>query len=216
MVVVPAPTHTLSDANGRPVPAPPLLRQVQEYLEARGLINLARSQGDIGDGVTDIATEDPDQVQVTGPGFVEVEVVAKVVARDPEQADSVRTNILKQLQAFLDPADGGPDRAGWQPGRDVFISEIKAEIENVPGVDHVKSAWLRTPGRQLQFLTLNGRDNLKAEMPRGSTVSTFDGRIMAVLAVTLPAGAPIQEVRGSGFGDWDLATIWGRASLRCR
>ena len=210
VVVVPAPTHTLNDTSGIPVPAPSLLRQVQEYLEARGLVNLARSQGDIGDGVTNVATEDPDQIQVTGPGFVEVEVVAKVVAGDPEQADSVRTNILKQLQTFLDPADGGPDRTGWQPGRDVFISEIKAEIENVPGVDHVKSAYLRTPGRQLQFLTLNGQDNLKAEMPRGSMVSTFDGRIMAVLAVALPEGAPIREVRGSGFGDGDLATIWGR------
>ena len=209
VVVVPAPTHTQSDADGRPIPAPSLLRQVREYLEERGLVNLARSQGDIGDGVTDIATEDPDQVQVTGPGFVEVEVVAKVVARNPDQADSVRTDILKRLRTFLDPADGGPDRTGWQPGRDVFISEIKAEIENVPGVDHVKSAYLRTPGRQLQFLTLNGEDNLTAEIPRGSMVSTFDRRIMAVLAVALPPGVPVQEVSVSGFGDGDMASIWG-------
>jgi uncharacterized phage protein gp47/JayE len=209
VVVVPAPTHTLSDANGRPIPVPSLLRQVREYLEARGLVNLARSQGDIGDGVTVSATEDPNQVQVTSPGFVEVEVVAQVVARSPEQADSVRTDILKQLRTFLDPADGGPDQMGWQPGRDVYISEVKAEIENVPGVDHVKFAYLRTPGRQLQFLTLNGEENLKAEIPRGSMVSTFDRRIMAVLADTLPEGVPVREVRISGFGDGDMATIWG-------
>jgi uncharacterized phage protein gp47/JayE len=209
VVVVPAPTHTLSDANGRPIPVPSLLRQVREYLEARGLVNLARSHGDIGDGVTASATEDPNQVQVTGPGFVEVEVVAQVVARSPEQADSVRTDILKQLRTFLDPADGGPDRMGWQPGRDVYISEVKAEIENVPGVDHVKFAYLRTPGRQLQFLTLNGEENLVAEIPRGSMVSTFDRRIMAVLADDLPEGNPAREIRVSSFGDGDMATIWG-------
>ena len=209
VVIVPAPTHTLSDANGRPIPVTSLLQQVQEYLEARGLVNLARSQGDIGDGVTDIAIEDLNRVQVTGPGFVEVEVVAEVVARSPEQADSVRKVILEQIHAFLDPADGGPDRTGWQPGRDVYISEIKAEIENVPGVDHVKSAYLRTPSRQLQFLTFAGKDNLEAAILRGSMVATFDRRIMAVLADTLPKGNPVREVRVAGFDDGDMATIWG-------
>ena len=86
-------------------------------------------------------------------------------------ADSVRTEILKRLAAFLDPADGGPDRSGWQPGRDVYISEIKAEIENVPGVDHVKCAYLRTPGRQLQFLTLDGKDH-----PGGADPARQHGR----------------------------------------
>ena len=209
VVIVPAPTHTLSDANGRPIPVTSLLQQVQEYLEARGLVNLARSQGDIGDGVTDIAIEDLNRVQVTGPGFVEVEVVAEVVARNPEQADSVRKVILEQIHAFLDPADGGPDWTGWQPGRDVYISEIKAEIENVPGVDHVKSAYLRTPSRQLQFLTFAGKDNLEAAILRGSMVATFDRRIMAVLADTLPKGNPVREVRVAGFDDGDMATIWG-------
>lgn len=213
VVVVPAPTHRQSDANGWPIPAPPLLRQVREYLEARGLVNLAQARGDIGEGVTDLATEDPDQIQVTGPGFVEVEVVAKVVATSPEMADGVRTEILKRLLSFLDPADGGPDRSGWQPGRDVYISEIKAEIENVPGVDHVKSAYLCTPGRQLQFLTLDGKDHVEAPIPRGSMVATFDRRIMALLADTLPRDNPVTEIRISYFGDGDMATIWGLDGL---
>ena len=209
VVVVPEPTHTASNAAGRPMPAPSLLRLVREYLEARGLISLARSTGDIGDEVTAQATSDPDQIQVTGPRFVEVEVVADVVAKNPEQADSVRTDILKQLRTFLDPLDGGPDRQGWELGRDVYISEIKAEIERVPGVDHVKSAYLRTPGRQLQLLTSDGKTKLPAEMPRGSIVSTFDGRIMAVLADALPMGASVQDVRAAGFNEGDFATIRG-------
>ena len=116
VVIVPAPTHTLRDANGRPIPVTSLLRQVREYLEARRADQPGPIPGRHRRWVTDIATEDPDQVQVTGPGFVEVEVVAKVVARSPEEADSVRTDILKRLRTFLDPADGGPDRTGWQLG----------------------------------------------------------------------------------------------------
>ena len=52
-------------------------------------------------------------------------------------------------------------------------------------------------------------DNLEAAIPRGSMVSTFDRRIMAVLADTLPEGVPVREVRVSGFDDGDMATIWG-------
>lgn len=216
VLVIPGPNHTLNDPDGRPVPAPFLLRQVREYLEARGLVNLSQSMGEVGDGVADATVQDPDQIQVTGPGFVEVEVVAKVVATDPEEADSVRTAILEQLRTFLDPVEGGPDRTGWQPGRDVYISEVKAEIENVKGVDHVyfdrverKSAHFRTPGRQLQHLGLDGQENLTAEMPRGSLVSTYDRRVAAVLAVTLPEGAPVREAPVFGFSDGDLATIAG-------
>jgi hypothetical protein len=40
-------------------------------------------------------------------------------------------------------------------------------------------------------------------------VSTFDRRIMAVLADDLPAGNPAREIRVSSFGDGDMATIWG-------
>jgi hypothetical protein len=138
-------------------------------------------------------------------------VVAKVVAKDPTQADSVRTAILKQLAAFLNPIDGGPDRKGWEPGRDVYISEVKAEIESVPGVDHVKLAHLSTPARQQQVLILDREVRLPGEMEmlRGSQVSTFDQRIKAVLVDTLSKSVPLQKIPVAGFNDGDMAMILG-------
>lgn len=205
VVVVPAKTHTVPDSEGRPIPTPALLRQVREYLEARGLVNLARPAP--GAAVAAAPFVDRDQIHVTGPGYVEVEVVARVVPVNPIQADNTRKDILKQLAAFLDPIDGGPGRQGWQSGRDVYISEIKAEIEGVPGVDHVQSAFLRTPSRQQQFLYPDPMTSVTWTVPAGSRVSTFDDRLRAVLAGRLPENTPLEYLAIIGFNTGDTAGL---------
>ncbi len=205
VVVVPARTHAVPDPEGRPIPTPSLLRQVREYLEARGLINLARPASDTSGTAAPYA--DLDQIHVTGPGFVEVEVVARVVPKDLTLADNTRKDILERLAAFLDPIDGGPERQGWQSGRDVYISEVKAEIESVSGVDHVQSAYLRTPSRQQQFLLVDQAAGLKLPLPSGSQVSTLDDRLRAVLAGRLPENVPLHYIAVVGFNTGDAAVI---------
>ena len=210
-VVVPERSCSLGGPKGPLIPAPALLRQVRERLESVGLANLAHADAAY---TVQPGPEDPDQIYVTGPGFVQVEVVTKVVAQDPTKADDLREQTRSRLEAFLDPLDGGPERQGWAPGRSVYISEVKAEIESVAGVDHVKTAYLRAPSRLQQRLTM--KRDLEVAMPGGSQVGTCDGRVKAVLAQTLPQGTRPNEVPVTGFNVGDVAIIDGVASAALR
>jgi WD40 repeat protein len=154
VVVVPDQVNAEPGSNGRPIPSPQLLRDVHGYLEQRGLANLARPAVSREAGQASSGAADLDQIHVSRPGFVEVKVSASVVPKDLAQADNTRNDILRQLREFLDPLEGGPDRQGWEPGRDVYISEIAAEIERVPGVDVIATVSLHTPARQQQLLQL--------------------------------------------------------------
>jgi hypothetical protein len=188
---------------------------VREYLTARALANLAgpsavetSQTGQDRTGFSTTADQpDLDQIHVTGANFVQVVVHATVSAKDRQKSDSTRQDILKQLAAFLDPVDGGPDRQGWEPGREVYLSEIKAEIENVPGVDHVGEVWLETPSRQQQCLFPEPETALAVPMPAGSQVSTFDERIKGLLLARLPAGPAPDTIVAGGFSDDDSVVV---------
>ncbi len=202
LLVVPSHTSATSGSVGRPIPSPELLRQVRAYLEQRSLANLAWPEG----GLALAAGPDQDQIHVTRPGFVEVKVSARVTPLDPAEADAVRNGVLRRLEAFLDPLGGGPDRDGWTPGRDVYVSEVAAEIEQAPGVDHVAGITLQTPARQQQLVQLPAPTTLSpdsSDFPAGSLVSTFDERIRLILGASLSRGQPFEQlnVYGLNVGD---------------
>ncbi|MCL4298013.1 MAG: putative baseplate assembly protein [Anaerolineae bacterium] len=157
------------DTTPKPVPNPTLLRRVKQYLEERALVNL---------------TGESNRVYVKGPEYVEARVVAKIKARDATKADSVKVDVLKRLSEFLHPVKGGPERQGWELGRNVFISEVYAEIEAVPGVDHMEQVELYGSLRQRR-LCLEAEYPACFDLPAGSEVSTLDKRIKLRLAETV-------------------------------
>lgn len=165
-------------ATARPTPTPALLRLVRSYLEARVLANLSTSApraagGDAADGL-----------HLRGPDYMEVCVTAAIVAAEPEAGDAVKLAVARQLEDFLHPLTGGPQRAGWILGRDVYISEVAAEIESVPGVDHVESIALSTPAMQYWQLEV-AEVPLAYDFGAGSQVSLLDERIRLMLAQPL-------------------------------
>lgn len=52
--------------------------------------------------------------------------------------DVIRHQVIDALQYFLHPLTGGPDERGWPLGRDVYVSEIYALLDTLPGVDYVR------------------------------------------------------------------------------
>jgi predicted phage baseplate assembly protein len=115
---------------GRPVPSPGLIGAVSAYVNRRRVIG--------------------SRIEIVGPEYLEVGVVAQVKAFDGQSKIAVRDAVLAALQAFLDPLTGGPDGAGWPLGREVPISEILDIIAGVPGIDHVLSLGLAVPGCGVQ------------------------------------------------------------------
>lgn len=86
---------------------------------------------------------------VREPTYVGVQVRAQVVAEEFIGAEVVRTRLNRALRSFLSPliVENPDDPAnewmpegweGWPFGRSLYISDIHALIQNVPGVRHVQ------------------------------------------------------------------------------
>jgi hypothetical protein len=60
------------------------------------------------------------------------------------RADRVRTEqtALATLYRYIHPAVGGPDGRGWPFGRELFVGEVYALLQQIPGVDTVEEVML--------------------------------------------------------------------------
>lgn len=192
----------------KPTPGPALIRKVKSFLEKHALCNLGEANAQ-------------NAIHVTGPSYVACTVNAKVSAVNPESSDQVELDILTRLDAFLNPLTGGPGKSGWQLGRDVFLSEISAEIETVDGVDHVESVTL-SGSLQQYTLTLAREDGAYRELPfevgPDSRVSTFDERIAFLLADPLYPGedgeaCEIRTMTIYGFKADDTVSVVDEANV---
>jgi hypothetical protein len=61
--------------------------------------------------------------------------------REPD----LRRIVSDAVRAFLDPVTGGPGGGGWPLGRSVFVSDLFAELEGLPGVEYVADLFLTSP-----------------------------------------------------------------------
>jgi hypothetical protein len=201
VVVVPQSTES------KPLPAPATLRQIRNRLEGIALANLKQFDA-VEPGESHLRqNRDLDQIHVVGPQYMEVQIRGEVVPLEPEKGDDVRLAVLRRLAEFMHPLTGGPERQGWEPGRDVHISEVAAEIESVPGVDHLEELSLDLAGIQQRSLVLADVRRACIEMPAGSLVTTFDGRIKMVLAKTWRKNEVAQSLMVYGFMLGDPVTI---------
>src|SRR2546423_5332862 len=64
------------------------------------------------------------------------EGTAAGAAREKEQKGVV-DSAVEALKEFFDPLTGGHERRGWPFGRSIYVSEIYALLDNLPGVDYV-------------------------------------------------------------------------------
>jgi uncharacterized phage protein gp47/JayE len=117
-------------AEARPWPSFGLRQQVQRYIAERAPADLAAAN----------------RILVTGPVYQEVDVAATVVPVDPAQAGLVERAVRQAVMGFFHPLYGGPERRGWAPGRDVFLSDVASVLERVDGVDYVKEFSLLARG----------------------------------------------------------------------
>lgn len=111
---------------GRPLPSQGLLSAVSAYLGRRHVIGT--------------------RIVVVGPEYLVVSVNADVKAYPGQSKSAVRDAVTAALEKFFDPLRGGPEAEGWPLGRDVYISEVVEAIASAPGVDHVLTVELTTPG----------------------------------------------------------------------
>lgn len=165
----------------RPLPSSQLIREVEDDLAARVSATLLEAA--------------PARVNVVGPGYLPVELHVSVRPRSLPRAEETRAAVLAALNAFLHPLTGGPEGTGWLFGRDVFVSELFAQLEALPSVEHVKMLTFRPTLATLPLqLTAplgppatvqpGARVLLTLPSAAGATPATLTG----VLAEPIPAG----------------------------
>ncbi len=77
-------------------------------------------------------------IHVISPIYVKAIVNARIVPMDTFRDDSlIREKVLKKLNRFLHPIQGGVDEKGWPIGRGIYLSDIYNLIENIEGVNCV-------------------------------------------------------------------------------
>lgn len=57
----------------------------------------------------------------------------------------LRKTVVDAIRRFLDPVAGGPEGTGWPLGRSVFVSDLYAVLETLPGVEYVPDILLTSP-----------------------------------------------------------------------
>ena len=169
-------------------PSAELIRQVEDYLEARAFVGLSQ--------------QTPARVNVIGPGYLQVTVVAEVVPQDIDEAQRVKQRALTALDAFFHPLTGGPNGTGWEFGRDVYVSEVSQVLEGVSGVSHVKTLQLTANVSQVR-LTFTSASSAGMALPAGSAVMTADRQKAALLAEPVPAGSAVKRIAIRGFQEGD-------------
>lgn len=94
-------------------------------------------------------------VRVREPSYMGVKVIARVVPADFSHPDTVRQRIDQRLRSYLNPLPlqtseditddfTGPGWEGWIFGKDLFIAELIALIQHVPGVKYVLDVQVQT------------------------------------------------------------------------
>lgn len=123
VIVIPKGEERTRDLKKKPVPAPELLRRVQDFLDERRLVTT--------------------RVRVTKPRFKELSLNVTVVLKHGGPAmDRLKRQLEDAIRNALHPLFGGPDGAGWPFGRAVHKSDIYRVVEGVDGVDFVEELEL--------------------------------------------------------------------------
>jgi hypothetical protein len=114
----------------RPRPSSGLRHEIEEYLAARAPAGPAAAG----------------RIQVIGPDYFPVDVSATVAPLAASAPGDVEQRARAAIARFLHPLLGGPAGRGWELGRDIFLSDLAAVLEQVDGVDYVEELALLRGG----------------------------------------------------------------------
>ena len=129
LVIVPRSDERHLDLSRKLVPAPELLRLVQDFIDERRLVATV--------------------LEVVKPTYVEVSIKVTLVRRTIGQSDRVRREIEERLRRYLHPLCGGKDEKGWPFGRAVYKSDIARVVEDIPGVEMIDAVTIFDEDRRV-------------------------------------------------------------------
>jgi S-layer protein (TIGR01567 family) len=172
--------------NPKPIPGRGLINEIQDY---------------IFDRTSTYLTTNPSQINLVGPGYIQVGVEAKVHFTSIADAKIIEGRIIDNLKRFFHPLVGGPEKEGWDFGRNVYISQVYDVIEDTGGVDYVDELFLNASIQIYKFILAESLI-LSDSYPENSRIESSDGKISYSLAEKLPEGK-IDALTVVGFKEGD-------------
>lgn len=82
------------------------------------------------------------RLDVTAPAYYWVGTRIRLKVSDHSDAEQVKEAAIKRLFEFINPITGGFEGNGWQFGRDLHNSDLIAALQNVVGIDFIRSVEL--------------------------------------------------------------------------
>jgi hypothetical protein len=107
----------------KPQPSLVLRREVQRYLAERS------------DGLV----ANREHIYVVGPIYEPIDLEVDIYAESIDVASEAENQAREILKKFFHPLTGGPQGIGWEFGRGLALSDIYAQLEGIPGVDHIEN-----------------------------------------------------------------------------
>jgi hypothetical protein len=84
------------------------------------------------------------RLHIIRPCYVWIALSVSIKPRLDVSWESVKQSVLDKLNHSFSPvAGGGPDNMGWPFGRNLYLSEIYAALEHVPGVDYIDTVLIQ-------------------------------------------------------------------------
>jgi len=93
---------------------------------------------------------------VAAPKYIAINVTVDVALTSPDGASEIKLAINQALSDYLHPLTGGFDGAGWTFGRYPYESNLYSLIEEIAGVDHLRSLSL-APSEESQEVQQAGK-----------------------------------------------------------
>jgi hypothetical protein len=143
--------------DARPFPSFGLREDVRASIEARACADLAADH----------------RITIAGPNYEPLDLTLTVTPISASQAGAMESSVRSAVGEFLHPIRGGPDGRGWDLGRDVFLSDVAAVVEAVPGVDYVEEIEL-----------------LRENVPQGESFAVASGSIVVAGTITIKLKLP--------------------------
>jgi hypothetical protein len=178
----------------KPFPSQELIREIEEYL-------LTRIS-------TCLTTPYTLQINLMGPGYIRMGAEASVRFRSIREAKKIEGRIIENLKQFFHPLYGGPEKKGWDFGRNIYISEVYEVIENTEGVDYVEKVSLNASA-QIYKLTVTEKLDTSVPYPKHSRVTSEKekGELIFSLAERFPKGDERDILTVIGFKEGDCIIL---------
>jgi predicted phage baseplate assembly protein len=93
------------------------------------------------------------RLEVAQPAYQWVETEVRLRVAQYYDLEKVRAAVNARLVEFINPLVGGMDGDGWPFGRDLFVSDVMAALQTVPGVHFVRSVKFYPVTRDRQQYT---------------------------------------------------------------